>query len=130
MVSKTNSTIRDVAALAGVSLMTVTNVVKKRKSTYGRDAEKRVLDAIETLGYRPNSSAQNLRDSLSRSVGFVISDSNPNFLSDPFISQLVGGLSLHLSSIDYSLDIQGVSPEEFETAILCESLRMMHFVRY
>lgn len=123
MVSKTNSTIRDVAALAGVSLMTVTNVVKKRKSTYGRDAEKRVLDAIETLGYRPNSSAQNLRDSLSRSVGFVISDSNPNFLSDPFISQLVGGLSLHLSSIDYSLDIQGVSPEEFETANIVRKLK-------
>lgn len=123
MVSKTNSTIRDVAALAGVSLMTVTNVVKKRKSTYGKDAEKRVLDAIETLGYRPNSSAQNLRDSLSRSVGFVISDSNPNFLSDPFISQLVGGLSLHLSSIDYSLDIQGVSPEEFETANIVRKLK-------
>jgi DNA-binding LacI/PurR family transcriptional regulator len=123
VVSKTNSTIRDVAALAGVSLMTVTNVVKKRKSTYGRDAEKRVLDAIETLGYRPNSSAQNLRDSLSRSVGFVISDSNPNFLSDPFISQLVSGLSFHLSSIDYSLDIQGVSPEEFESANIVRKLK-------
>jgi LacI family transcriptional regulator len=123
VVNKTNITIRDVAALAGVSLMTVTNVLKKREGTYGKDAEKRVLDAIEQLGYRPNSSAQNLRDSLNRSVGFVIADSNPNFLSDPFISQLVSGLSLHLSSIDYSLDIQGVSPEVFETANIVRKVR-------
>lgn len=118
MVNKTTATLRDVANAAGVSLMTVTNVIKKRKGSFSKQTEQRVLNAVASLGYRPNISAQNLRDSLTRSVGFIISDSNTNFLGDPFISQLVSGLSNYLSSVDYSLDIQGVAPENFENANL------------
>jgi len=47
-------------------------------------------------------------------VGIVIADSDPAYLNDPFISRLVSGLSNYLSSIDYTLDVQGVAPERFE----------------
>ena len=54
------SSLKDVARLAGVSPKTVSNVV----NGYAHVTEatrRRVQDAIETLGYRPNLSARNLR---------------------------------------------------------------------
>src|SRR5690606_29499102 len=45
-------------------------------------------------------------------------DTDPAFLSDPFISQLVSGLSNYLSGLDYTLDVQGVGPERFGTATI------------
>jgi LacI family transcriptional regulator len=51
-------------------------------------------------------------------VGIVIADTDPNFLADPFISRVVSGLSNYLSALEYTLDVQGVSPERFENATI------------
>jgi LacI family transcriptional regulator len=122
--------------------MTVSNVVRGRNDLVKLETRERVEESIARLNYRPNLSARNLRLSEDRSVGLVIADSDPAFLADPFISRLVSGLSNHLSSRDYTLDVQGVSPERFERAtilkkagndalcgILCgpRTLRKKHF---
>lgn len=54
-------TIRDVAARAGVSRQTVSNVVYGRSARVGEDARARVLAAIAALNYRPNAAARHLR---------------------------------------------------------------------
>jgi DNA-binding LacI/PurR family transcriptional regulator len=108
------TTLSDVARAAGVSVMTVSNVVRGKFVLPQNKA--RVEEAITRLNYRPNLSARSLRTSEARSMGIVIADSDPAFLIDPFISRLVSGLSNYLSSIDYTLDIQGVVPERFATA--------------
>lgn len=135
-------TLADVSQDAGVSVMTVSNVVRGKYDIVKSETRRRVEESIVRLGYRPNLSARNLRLSEQRSVGIVIADTDPAFLSDPFISRLVSGLSNYLSGVDYSLDVQGVSPEHFESAtilkkagndalcaILCgpKKLRMRHF---
>lgn len=108
------TTLADVSRAAGVSMMTVSNVVRGK---FVRPENKaRVQEAIARLNYRPNLSARSLRTSQARSMGIVIADTDPAFLIDPFISRLVSGLSNYLSSIDYTLDIQGVVPERFENA--------------
>jgi DNA-binding LacI/PurR family transcriptional regulator len=56
------------------------------------------------------------------SIGVVIVDNDPAFLNDPFISRLVSGLSNYLSNQDYTLDIQGVPPERFETATILKKV--------
>jgi len=142
-VKRSNSvTLADVSRDAGVSVMTVSNVVRGRTELVKLETRRRVEESILRLNYRPNLSARSLRLSENRSVGIVIADRDPAFLTDPFISRLVSGLSNYLSGLDYTLDVQGVSPERFENAtilkksgndalcaILCgpKELRRSHF---
>lgn len=116
MAKSNRTTLKDVSIAAGVSVMTVSNVIRGRTGAVSDKTRAVVEREIKRLNYRPNVSAQNLRASASRSIGMVISDDDPAFLSDPFISQLVSGLSNVLSANDYSLDIQGILPEHFGKA--------------
>ena len=71
----------DVAALAGVSLSTVSRVVSGQGGVR-EDLAERVRDAVEMLGYRRDLTASTLRraDRASASVGLVLGDvSNPFF---------------------------------------------------
>ena len=112
----TRATLSDVAREAGVSVMTVSNFVHAKPV---RLKTRRLVEAaIARLNYRPNVSARSLRLSKEYSVGIVIADSDPAYLNDPFISRLVSGLSNYLSSLDYTLDVQGVAPERFESATI------------
>ena len=65
------TTLRDVAALAGVSAMTVSNVVNGREHKVSPATRERVRGAIETLGYVPNAQARTLAGSSSRIIALV-----------------------------------------------------------
>jgi LacI family transcriptional regulator len=72
---------REVAAVAGVSLSTVSRVVNGGDGVRG-DLVDRVRDAVELLGYRHNLTASTLRraDRQSASIGLIFEDvSNPFF---------------------------------------------------
>lgn len=75
---------RDVAAIAGVSLSTVSRVVNGDAQVQAALAA-RVLDAVEVLGYRRDATASTLRraNRLSASIGLVFED-----VADPFQSAL------------------------------------------
>lgn len=64
-----NITIRDVAALAGVSVGTVSHVLNDSPLTRP-DTRDRVLQAISDLGYRRNSIARGLKSHQSRLIGY------------------------------------------------------------
>ncbi|PXY27674.1 LacI family DNA-binding transcriptional regulator [Prauserella muralis] len=64
----------DVAALAGVSHMTVSRVINGNGSVRA-ETRRRVLAAVEELGYRPNSLARALATGRSRALGVVALDS-------------------------------------------------------
>jgi LacI family transcriptional regulator len=113
---KRPATLREVAQAAGVSVMTVSNVV--RGKSVRPETRQSVESAIAKLRYRPNTSARRLRLAAQFSVGIVIADTDPSFLADPFISRVVSGLSNYLSALEYTLDVQGISPERFENATI------------
>ena len=74
-------TMREVAAVAGVSLSTVSRVVNGGDGVRA-DLVGRVRDAVELLGYRHNLTASTLRraDGQSASIGLIFEDvSNPFF---------------------------------------------------
>ncbi len=77
-------TMRDVAAAAGVSLMTVSRVVNGEGGVATETAE-RVEQAIARLGYQRNDLARHLRskEQESRTIGLVVDD-----LANPFYSTL------------------------------------------
>ncbi len=73
-------TLRDVAARAGVSLQTVSNVANGRSARVGEDTRAKVLAAIETLHYRPNAAARRLRKMPTGVLALAIPDLvNPYF---------------------------------------------------
>lgn len=80
-------TLRDVAARAQVSPMTVSRALRDDAGVSAA-TRARVLEAVAILGYRPNEAARNLR--LGRSdglIGLVVTN-----LANPFYSQLALGL--------------------------------------
>ncbi|GAA2806243.1 LacI family DNA-binding transcriptional regulator [Saccharopolyspora taberi] len=64
----------DVAALAGVSHMTVSRVVNGTGAVRA-ETRRRVLEAVDRLSYRPNSLARGLATGRSRTLGVVTLDS-------------------------------------------------------
>ena len=81
---RTRPTMRDVAALAGVSLKTVSRVVNG-ESTVAPDLTDRVRRAAAVLDYRPNLTARNLRSSggRTRTIGVLLED-----VANPYSSAL------------------------------------------
>ena len=82
------ATISEVAARAGVSRQTVSNVLNAPGRVAPETAE-RVRSAIAALGYRPNRAARNLRERASRCIGFKIAHpAGLNTLLDRFLHAL------------------------------------------
>lgn len=102
-------TVVDVAREAGVSAMTVSNVVNGHHRLMSQSTRQQVEAAIERLGYRPHVTGRSLRLDRRFSIGMVIVDESPTFLADPFITQLVAGLSNYLSEQSYGLVVQGIA---------------------
>ncbi|WP_030255681.1 LacI family DNA-binding transcriptional regulator [Streptomyces violens] len=76
--------LKDVAALAGVSVRTVSNVVND--ATHVAPATRqRVLAAIEQTGYRPNLAARNLRQGRTGLIGLAIPE-----VGSPYFGELAG----------------------------------------
>jgi LacI family transcriptional regulator len=77
-------TMRDVAALAGVSFKTVSRVVNEEPGV-SVELVRRVRDAVEMLGYRHNLAARSLRraDRRTAAIGLLLED-----VANPFSSAL------------------------------------------
>lgn len=74
-------TIRDVAAAAGVSIKTVSNVVNGRPKV-GAATRTRVQEIIEQLGYRPNLSARGLRSGRSGVIALAVPSLRESYFAE------------------------------------------------
>ncbi|WP_215173438.1 LacI family DNA-binding transcriptional regulator [Microbacterium sp. ISL-103] len=83
----TRVTLADVAALVGVSAKSVSNVVNGT-GWVGDDVRKRILAAIDELGYRPNLAARQLRNGRSGLIALVLPDLREPYFAE-FASQFV-----------------------------------------
>ncbi|MFW5691829.1 MAG: LacI family DNA-binding transcriptional regulator [Chloroflexota bacterium] len=82
--------IKDVAKHAGVSVTTV-SLVLNNKGNISQDTRRRVLNAVERLGYTRSIRARNLRDQQSRIIGYAQASDRGEFnpLLDHFLYDLV-----------------------------------------
>jgi DNA-binding LacI/PurR family transcriptional regulator len=80
--------LKDVAAVAGVSVRTVSNVVN-RFPHVAPDTRARVEQALAELNYRPNLAARNLRRGRSGLIGLVVPE-----IDSPYFSELAAHLVL------------------------------------
>jgi LacI family transcriptional regulator len=92
-------TMKDVAARAGVALKTVSRVVNGEPGVTPETA-KRVLGAIEDLGFRRNESARLLRTGRTATLGFIADD-----CADPELAALCRGLAEVAGDHGYALQV-------------------------
>jgi len=90
---------KDVAALAGVSVGTVSNVLNASARVSEKTTE-RVLAAIQELGWVPNESARQLRTGHSQAIGLVVLD-----VANPFFADVALGVEDVLYGHGYSVYI-------------------------
>ena len=83
--------IREVAAKAGVSMGTVSNVLN-RPELVTKQTRDRVSTAIRELGFVRNESARQLRAGRSRTIGLVVLD-----VANPFFTDLARGVEDEVS---------------------------------
>src|ERR1051326_8122510 len=79
-------TMRQIAARAHVSVGTVSHVINNSAGVR-QEVRKRVLDAIERLGYQPSLLARGLRRNQTTILGMIIPD-----ISNPFFPLVVRGV--------------------------------------
>lgn len=92
-------TIKDVAALAEVSYTTVSHVINNTRPVAAETA-RRVQEAIDRLGYKPNFCARGLRSGGTKSIGVISSSSD-----DPYFSQVLHGIQERAWESEYSIYI-------------------------
>ncbi len=113
------ATLTDVARMAGVSKMTVSNVINN-KPGMTEDTRQRVLRAIEESGYVANSVARVLAGHSMNLIGVII----PQFGSQ-YLTEIVHGISTAVEAAGFDLAIFTTSnniKREHERAKLLRSL--------
>jgi LacI family transcriptional regulator len=98
-VQKSPVSVKDVAALAGVSVGTVSNVVNS-SAVVSEATRQRVEDAIVKLGWVRNESARQLRAGRSRSIGMVVME-----IANPFFTDIVGGVEDYVQERGYAVQL-------------------------
>ncbi len=91
----------DVARVAGVSRATVSYVLNglaNGRVPISEETRKRVLAAIEDLGYEPDARAQALRSGSTQTVGLILPD-----IRNPHFWQTADGVEQELRASDYHL---------------------------
>jgi LacI family transcriptional regulator len=112
--SKYKPTLADVARKAGVSVMTVSNVVNGHAGLVREKTRERVTNAIQALGYRPHIHARSLRLSRSWTIGMMITSSISDFPAAPWLSKVLAGLSYHLNEHGYGLLLYNQHPQKLD----------------
>lgn len=97
-------TIFEVAALAGVSKSTVSNVIRDADGV-AEATRHRVRDAIERLGYRPNALARQFVAQRTTTLGVLVGDLDNPFYAE--MAKLVERWAFHLGYLAMFCNIEG-----------------------
>jgi LacI family transcriptional regulator len=110
-------TTRDVARLAGVSSSTVSHVLNGTRFV-SDDVRRRVLGAVQNLGYEPNGVARSLKVNRSMTIGLIISD-----IGNPFFTAIVRGVEDAAQANGYVLVLCNSNEDHVREAMHLRALR-------
>jgi LacI family transcriptional regulator len=115
-------TLKDVALRAGVHPATASRALSPETMLLvSEDTARRVHDAAEELGYRPNPVARSLRTRRSHTVGVLIPD-----LNNPLFPPIVRGLEDRLAEAGYVALIGNTDGDDERERIVFEQMRARH----
>lgn len=101
-------TIKELADILGMSTTTVSNVIHGKTREVSQGTIERVEQALQQYDYVPNISARNLAQNKSKIIGLAMKarqDKYTNFIKDPFVSELVGGIEKTVRRLGYFMMI-------------------------
>jgi DNA-binding LacI/PurR family transcriptional regulator len=119
-VKRDKVTMSDVARLAGVSPMTVSNVITNRINV-SDEVKGRVLEAIRTSGYQVNLSARALSSGRSRVIGFAVPQ-----LKNPYYGMLADLLFEEARQRGYRIAVERTSGVSAGEATAIAQSRVLH----
>lgn len=110
-------TIKEVAALAGVSPSTVSRTCKNSPSI-SEETKERVRKAMDELGYEPNFQASNLASQNSRAIGIILPASAREVYENSFYLEAIRGISHYCNKHQYlSTIVTGQNEDEILEAV-------------
>ena len=105
-------TLKDIADKAGVSMMTVSNVINGKHNRVSTKTIEKVNAIIKEYNYVPNMNARTLTNKTSNIIAAVISSSNASFTSnvfeDPYVSTMIGIIERELHKHGYYTMLRSV----------------------
>lgn len=110
--------ITEIAKMANVSKMTVSNVINKRYSKVSKATREKVERIIQETNYTPNLFARNLKSSSSKIILLAIPqtiDNDPNkdtAFDNPFYGELINSVETNLRKAGYYLMFRFVNDDE------------------
>ena len=116
MQSSHSPSIYEVASSAGVSVATVSRVLNG-KGPVSEEARRRVLGAVEALGYVPHSAARSLSTRRTMSIGVLLPD-----VHGAFFSEIVRGIDLAARAAGYHVLVSGSHSDLAETTAVLQAL--------
>ena len=105
-------TLLDVANEAGVSVSTASRALTGARRVRG-DLERRVQEAVESLGYRPNEAARGLRIARTMTLGVLF-----HTLNSPVSLDLIDGMGAAAHEARYSLAVTSARGDKAQYASL------------
>jgi len=108
-------TLKDVAEMAGVSTMTVSNVINGKTSRVSQKTRDKINSIIEEYNYVPNMNARSLSNNSSHIIGVVTFleekeyASGYNYFENPYVSTMIGTIETELHKNGYFTMLQSVS---------------------
>ncbi|GFE66482.1 LacI family DNA-binding transcriptional regulator [Litoreibacter roseus] len=110
------TTVKDVARAAEVSVGTVSKVLSKDQ-TVKPALRARVLQAVETLGYKPNLAARALRTNRVSMFGLIVPD-----ITNPFFAQLAKNIEAEAGQVAHTVMLANSDDDPEKEAQQVETL--------
>lgn len=102
------ATIRDVATLAGVSISTVSRVLRDENSVR-EERRIRVKKAIKELDFTPNVAAQQMHGQKECTIGAITTRSSYQAFGNPYFPSVIGAIGSVTEERGYNLQIHSYS---------------------
>lgn len=117
-------TLKDIADEAGVSMMTVSNVINGNRARVSPETIERVQRIVAERGYVPSASARSLATRASRLVGLLVPAADEDSLTlSPHTAAMLGQVERALRKRGYHLLLRGIAhPDEVAEALQSWSL--------
>jgi len=88
--------LEDIARATGFSIPTVSRVLTHSSYPVNESTRKKILEAAQSMGYKPNLSARSLRSNRTNTIGIIVDD-----IMSPFVPPIVRGIQDCLHENDY-----------------------------
>lgn len=102
-------TIKQIAQELGVSPTTVSNVVRGKIKEVSKENIERIRSYLKEVNYIPNMTARNLAQQKSNTIGVVLKirkERTTHVFTDPFVSEMLGGIEEVVRKAGYSMIIR------------------------